>query len=229
MLSLYQLVYFVPVAIALVIAGALVTGKVTGAARTLLWSGIALVVVGQLVTLLTPLLVRMRATGSLLGTVSLTSLAMQTTGMVLLIVAVGRAARLDSRPANPGPPGFTYPPQRGGWTAGPHHPSPPGQPSGADQPHGPVQGGQQTGLGQPFGPGQTFGPGWPYEPGQPTGSGPARGAHEQASGATFDDGHPGYAPPDGYQQADTGSPGSGRPGTYGRPESGWPPSDQPGH
>jgi len=126
MLSLYQLVYIAPVAIALVIAGALVSGKVAGVARTLLWSGIGLVVVGQLVTLLTPVLVRMRATGAMLGTVSLTSLAMQTTGIVLLIVAIGRAAQLNPRPANPGAPGFSYPPQGGGWTAGPSQPGQPG-------------------------------------------------------------------------------------------------------
>ena len=43
MMTLMNLVYALPLVIALVIAGAVVHGRVMGTARTLMWSGIAAV------------------------------------------------------------------------------------------------------------------------------------------------------------------------------------------
>lgn len=108
MLSLMQFAYFVPVVLAVVIAGVLVGRNVTGRARGLLWTGIALVIVAQSLSLVAPLLLRWVRTGWVLSAFSMASLVVSVTGIVLLIVAVGQAAR-SAAPVHPGPPDYRYP------------------------------------------------------------------------------------------------------------------------
>ena len=57
MMTLMNLVYALPVVLALVIAGAVVNARVPGTARTLMWSGIALVSVTRLASLCLPWMV----------------------------------------------------------------------------------------------------------------------------------------------------------------------------
>ena len=57
MMTLMNLVYALPLVIALVIAGAVVHGRVMGTARTLMWSGIAAVCLTRLAGMFLPALV----------------------------------------------------------------------------------------------------------------------------------------------------------------------------
>ena len=71
MLSTMQFVYLVPVVAAVVVAGLFAGRNVTGRARVLLWTGIALVIVAQLSSLFTPLLLRTVRPGALLSMFSM--------------------------------------------------------------------------------------------------------------------------------------------------------------
>lgn len=92
MMTLMNLVYALPLVIALVIAGAVVHGRVMGTARTLMWSGIAAVCLTRLAGMFLPALV---TGGSMVayGVANLILNVLATVGIVLLVVAVGVAAR----------------------------------------------------------------------------------------------------------------------------------------
>ena len=144
MLSLLNLVYILPIVIALIVAGVLVTPRVPAPARTLMWTGIALECLARLAAMVTPYLLINRSFAQLYPAINLTIAVLGGVGVVLLVVAIGAAAR-GPRPAsdllgttaqqgwpgspNQGPPqGFnSYPDQPGtqpGWTHGPAGQSP---------------------------------------------------------------------------------------------------------
>lgn len=103
MMTLMNLVYALPLVIALVIAGAVVHGRVMGTARTLMWSGIAAVCLTRLAGMSLPALV---TGGSMVayGVANLILNVLATVGIVLLVVAVGVAARaVPGGGAYPGP------------------------------------------------------------------------------------------------------------------------------
>ena len=127
MLSLMQFVYVIPVVLAVVLAGVFAGRNVTGRARRLLWSGIALVSAAQLLSLFTPFLLRMARPGWLLSVSSMTSLVVSVTGIVLLIVAVGQAAR-GTAPLHGGPQDYRYP---SGPTPNAGYPQPSFRPEGS--------------------------------------------------------------------------------------------------
>lgn len=107
-----QFLYVLPMVVAVTLAGALGGRNVRGRARSLLWTGIALVVVAQLSSLLLPYIATRFRPGWALSAYSLGTSVISVTGIVLLIVAVGQAARAagpQEPPPHPGSPGYRYP------------------------------------------------------------------------------------------------------------------------
>jgi len=140
MLSVINLVYVLPVVIALIVAGALVNPRVSGGARTLMWTGIALTCLSRLAGAFLPYLVLSRNLTQLYTVLNVLNAVVSAIGAVLLVVAVGAAAR-GARPSSshgetPGQPAWPsgqyqpgQPPQ-GGFTPPPAQPgqwTPPGQ------------------------------------------------------------------------------------------------------
>lgn len=159
MMTLMNLVYALPVVLALVIAGAVVNARVPGTARTLMWSGIALVSVTRLASLFLPWMVT-GGSAMAYGMVSTALSLLSAVGVVLLVVAVGAAARgtrgASTYPGQPGwqgqgvePSGFV-PPSVGQQNVGQPsaYPGGYGQPQGVD---GRQQPPQQTGRTNPGG------------------------------------------------------------------------------
>lgn len=170
MLTFLNLVYVLPVVIALIVAGLVVNGRIAGTARTLMWSGIALTCVTRLAAMFTPYLLTSRGSTQLYAVVNVVTAVLSAVGIVLLVVAIGAAAR-GPRPAI----GYPGAPNQPGWPSNqPGQPSnQPGQPAGfGPQGYGPPTGGHPgagqghsgAGQGQP-GAGQGH-PGAGGQPGQ---------------------------------------------------------------
>lgn len=123
MFSVMQLMYLIPVIVAVTLAGALGGRNVRGRAKRLMWAGIALVIVSQLSSLLLPVVARASRAGWALSVYSTASTLVSVTGIVLLIVAVGQAARQAA--AGPEPRGYPFP-SGSPAPAGPAHDVPPG-------------------------------------------------------------------------------------------------------
>lgn len=160
MLTVLNLVYILPVVIALIVAGLLVTPRVLGPARTLLWTGIVLECLARLAALVIPYLVMSRSYAQLYPAINLTSVVLGGVGVVLLVVAVGAAAR-GPRPVN----GVPAAQAQQGWPGGPIQGSPQGfgpQPGQPGTQYGWVQGQTQPpqdGQGWPGGQGNAGDPG----------------------------------------------------------------------
>ncbi len=156
MLTLLNLVYVLPVVIALIIAGVMVNGRLAGSARTLMWSGIALTCLTRLVSLFTPYLVMNRGFTQLYGVVNIITAVLGAVGVVLLVAAIGAAAvgfrPAIGQPASPGQPGWpqNQPGQPAGFGPPPGAPGRPDAGYGQSGPgHGrPVDNGQWTAPGQ---------------------------------------------------------------------------------
>ena len=132
MLNWFSLFYALPTIVALVVAGAIVGPRVNAPARNLLWSGIGVLSVAQLVGIVTPYLAIQRSLLSVVQIINVVVLALHITGTVLLIVAVGRAARPTVPPPNH--PQQSYPQQPYGQQP-PYVQQPPyGQPQPTQQP-----------------------------------------------------------------------------------------------
>lgn len=158
MFNWISLLYAVPMVAAMVIAGAIVGPRVNAAARTLLWTGIALLGVAQAAPLFTTYLVMERSLRGIYQVVNVVVFLVHAVGVVLLIVAIGRAAR-GNDPLRGGSGGYGYPATTGGLGSG--------FPGGSGTP-GPTQPGYPHQPGQGYPPGQTGQPGYPSQPsGQP--------------------------------------------------------------
>ena len=178
MFNWFSLIYTLPMVGALIVAGAIVGPRVNASARKLLWSGIGLLLVAQVATLVTPYLAMQRSLLSVFQLVSAVLMGVHITGTVLLIVAVGRAAR-GSKPVHGGPGGYRYPADPG--RAGDHGnasqsgyspQSLPGQPGYPPQPTGRAGYPAQSQAGQP---------GYPpaAQPGYPTSGQPGQWGNDQ--------------------------------------------------
>ncbi len=143
MLNWFSLFYALPTIVALVVAGAIVGPRVNAPARTFLWSGIGVLSVAQLVGIVTSYLAIQRSLLSVVQIINVVVLALHITGTVLLIVAVGRAARPTLPPPNH--PQQSYPQQSYGQQSYGQQP-----PYGQQPLYGRTQPSQQT----PYGPGQ---------------------------------------------------------------------------
>ncbi|MFT4297093.1 MAG: hypothetical protein QM582_16955 [Micropruina sp.] len=159
MFNWLSLLYSVPFIAALVIAGAIVGPRINADARTMVWTGIALLCVAQVAPMFTTYLLTERSLMGVFQAVNAVMFVVHTVGVVLLIVGVGRAAR-GNGPTPGAPGGYGYPAGGGMGSGYPGGLGAPGQP----QPGYPQQPGQQ---GYPSGQ-----PGYPSQPsGQPGQSG----------------------------------------------------------
>lgn len=140
MLSVMNLVYVLPVVIALVIAGAVVNARLNGSARTLMWTGIVLTCLTRLAAGFLPYLFLNRGFTQFYAALNLVNTVLSAVGVVLLVVAVGAAAR-GPRLATGYPPAST-----GTEWPGQQQPGQPG--SFTPQPPGPAQPGQWTNPGE---------------------------------------------------------------------------------
>lgn len=105
-------------AAAMIVPAVMVSGRIVGAARTMLWAGIALLVVTQFTGVLqTALLLRMRMPTPVLSAIGIGSTVVSTVGTVLLILAIGQAVRAGRQAGGDGP---SWPAQgqqqQPGWT-----------------------------------------------------------------------------------------------------------------
>lgn len=154
MLSVLNLMYSVPVLLALVITGAAVSGRIGQGARGLMWSGSGLLALTQFSSAATAALVQTRMPSWSYGMVHIITVVLTTIGTVLLILAVARAAR-EGQPFGPSAPGMpNYPPARPGSQAQgssqPHsgdHPYGGTQPDSGNYPYGGTQPFDQPGTG----------------------------------------------------------------------------------
>ncbi|MFT3969915.1 MAG: hypothetical protein QM695_06450 [Micropruina sp.] len=172
MFNWISLLYAIPMIVAMVVAGAIVGPRINAAARTLLWSGIVLLSVTQVAPVFTVYLAMERSLMGVFQAVTTVMFVVHAIGVVLLIVASGRAARGNEPP-------------RGGW--GGH-----GYPiAGVDQrfPSG------DPGTGYSGGPGAAgpTHPPYPNQPGQGYPSGPTSQPGYPAQGSA-QAGQPGYPP-----------------------------------
>ena len=141
MFNLFSVFYSLLGLLALVITGAVVTGRLRQGARTLMWSGIVMLALTHVSGLVTTAMIQARSPVFAYAALNFASVALTVVGTVLLILAIGRAAR-EGQPSEPSAPGAPqYPIQGGGY-----QPQPGNQPYSGDQPDGRPQPYDQPGT-----------------------------------------------------------------------------------